>query len=217
MGTNTATSMGLRLRDSRVVCAPVSCTLMIPTLMIPTCHVPTFPMPSLHALPLPLTLISLILSTAFPSLVSGQNLQRLAETTSNIGSYYYHVQPGETTMQVRLVGAVQAPGLYVLSTESNLGDLIVLSGGPAAGPRARQTRRTIIVRLYRSGNGPTPAYERQFNDTFTQAADYPPLMEGDLVSLEIIERRRFTWRDGFTIINTLALLALTAERLSRIN
>ncbi len=147
-----------------------------------------------------------------------QEFGRVEKTESNVNAYYYHVQPGNATVQAHVLGDVRAPGYYEINQGTNLGDLLALSGGPYSNSRQYLTRRTVTIRLYRY-QSPSRAliYEKEFGRSITDAESYPVLEDGDVLSVEITERRRFSWRDGFTIVNTMALLALTAERLTRIN
>lgn len=159
----------------------------------------------------------ILLATALllvPALAHAQTFDRIEERSSNVPSYFYHVQPGEATMQVEVLGAVRSPGLYVLDANTTLNELLALSGGPTLNVRTGSNRRTTIVRLMRPQRENDPVFEAQLEGAIASFDDAPPLADGDILNVEIIERRRFTWRDVFTVVNTVALIALSVERLS---
>ena len=63
-------------------------------------------------------------------LVEAQTFGEVEDRQTNVPSYYFHVLPGEGTMQVFVWGTVRAPGLYVVSDETGLDELLSLAGGP---------------------------------------------------------------------------------------
>ena len=146
-----------------------------------------------------------------------QRFGQVEETESNIDSYYFYVQPGVATIEVMVMGTVRNPGLYRLSEETGLGQLLALSGGPVLDVRQRSRPRTAVVRLYRpQGQGEALIYEAEFEEDVVTAPDgrYPDLRDGDVMTVEVTERQRFVWRDLFTIANTVAVIALAVERLA---
>lgn len=146
-----------------------------------------------------------------------QNFGRVEAMNSNVPSYFYHVQPGDATLQVEVMGPVRSPGLYIVSAGTTLNELLALSGGPALAARAQATSRTVIVRLRRLGSGGSaPIYEAEIDDAAIVLEGAPSLADGDVLGIEIVERRRFAWRDIFTVVNTAALIALAIERFSNL-
>lgn len=173
-------------------------------------------LPRFHLIGMIGSALLLYVLTAVP-LAHAQEYGRVEKTESNVNSYFYHVQPGNATVQVQVLGDVGASGLYEVDQGTDLGQLLALSGGPFSNSRQHLTRRTVTVRLYRH-QSPTRElfYEADLEHAMTDTEAYPTLQDGDVLSVEITERRRFSWRDGFTIVNTVALLALAAERFSRV-
>lgn len=143
-----------------------------------------------------------------------QRFGQVEETESNITSYYYYVQTGAATIEVKVLGTVRSPGLYLLSEGTNLGQLLALSGGPVLDVSQRSKPRTAIVRLYRpQASGQDLIYEGEFErNVVTESENYPDLQDGDVMTVEVTERQRLVWRDLFTIANTVALIALAVER-----
>ena len=160
-------------------------------------------------------LIGLLLS--FMSVeAQAQRFGQVEETESNIDSYYYYVQPGAATIEIKVMGTVRNPGLYRLSEGTDLGQLLALAGGPTLDVRLRSRPRTATVRLYRpQAQGQALLYEAEFEQNLAaESENYPALQDGDILTVEVTERQRLVWRDLFTIANTVAVIALAIERLA---
>lgn len=146
--------------------------------------------------------------------VHAQGLGRVEQTQSNVDAYYYHVQPGAATVQVHVLGTVQSPGVYEVNEGTDLGTLLALAGGPTLDTQRGSERRKVTIRLFRRrAEGRDVVYEAVFDQTAAESNAYPPLQDGDLLTVEVLQRSRFSWRDLFTVVNTVALLALSVERL----
>ena len=144
-----------------------------------------------------------------------QRFERVADTETNIESYYYYVQSGAAFIEVRVLGTVRAPGLYVLAEDTNVGQILALSGGPVLDARQGSTERTVIVRHFRPQNGQERLlHEEEFVEgAFSGTDSFPDPASGDVLTVEVIERQRFVWRDLLTVVNTLAVIALAAAQL----
>lgn len=178
----------------------------------PVAH-PSFPPAPMLTRPL-LTLIlaALLVLLAAPA-AFGQRFNRVEETKSNVGAYFYHVVPGAATVQVYVMGTIQSPGLYEVSDGTHLGQLLALAGGPTLGPQSRATDRDVTVRLFRPGGGygERPLYEARLDEALARPEAYPTLRDGDVMTVEITEKDRFGWRDMFTVVGAVSALALAVE------
>lgn len=118
------------------------------------------------------------------------------------GGYFTYFLPGERTSQVSVLGTVRAPGLYVVSAGTTLGELLALSGGPNAGPRSNEVERTTTVRLYRATTGGTreAIYDRSAEAFARDAEGYPVVLDGDVLEVTTLERRLWSFRDTLTIV-----------------
>lgn len=155
---------------------------------------------------LALMIVGLIVPSAYAQVFS-----RVEETSSNSTAYFYHVQPGTATVETYVMGTVGAPGLYVIEEGTDLGQLLALAGGPALDPLHRDSRRNIEIRLFRQlSDG--PVYAADLGRVVTRPEPYPTLQDGDVLTVEITEMRRFNWRDAFTVIGGLSALAVAIER-----
>ena len=122
-------------------------------------------------------------------------------------SYYRFARPGQNTIRVIVLGGANS-GVYEIGTNVDLAELLALSGGPGGSGRSRTT-----VRLYRARDGSREqVFEAEMED-FVARTEYPALQAGDTVRIETIERERFGWRDGISILTAAASLTFAIERL----
>lgn len=156
-------------------------------------------------------IIWILLLLVSTPLVQAQRLGRLEQTDTNVDSYYYYVQPGTHTIQVHVLGSLGSPGLYEISVGTDLRQLLALSGGPVLGTRQSVSRRKVIVRLFRPGE---ESQELFYEAELDSVAARPEVIlnEGDVLTVEVIERQRFSWRDAVSVFNVVALVALAIER-----
>lgn len=120
------------------------------------------------------------------------------------GYYYYHL-PGEATIQVSVNGSVLYPGLYEVSTDTDMRRLLSLAGGPRFEVRDRNSNRRVELRLFRPDVG--QIYAANLEDASSNPAFIPGLQHDDALVVEVIERRRIGWQDIATVIGTVGTLA----------
>ncbi|HYE95582.1 MAG TPA: hypothetical protein VD962_05200 [Rubricoccaceae bacterium] len=151
---------------------------------------------------------TLIFVLVVPVASSQPRLGRAEQTESSATAYYRHYQPGELTVQVSVVGAVEHPGLYEVGTSVDVGRILSLAGGPRVEPRERRDRRTVEVRLYRPNAGPAPIYATTLQATASAPGAYPVLEEGDTLFVDVVENKGLAWQDVFTIAGGLSAVAV---------
>jgi protein involved in polysaccharide export with SLBB domain len=158
--------------------------------------------------------VSLLCPTVGPR---AQSFGRVEETKSNSDAYYYYVQPGAPTVQVFVLGMAKFPGLYEVTEGTDLKQLLALSGGPDFDRRQFLNRQTTTVRLYRTTEGKQDLlYEGVLENTVSDTTAQRVLKDGDVLTIEVVERRRFDWRDILTVVNvvnTALLIVLAVDRL----
>ena len=143
-----------------------------------------------------------------------QTFGEVEDRDSNVPSYFFHVLPGEGTMQVFVWGTVRAPGLYVVSEETGLDELLSLAGGPQLREIRNNDRREVTVRLYHTeGDARTVAYEALLEEMVAKPGAYPPLQEGDVIEVVVHDIQGFGWRDLFSVAGAVAAVALAVERI----
>ena len=155
---------------------------------------------------LPLALAALLLTLALPATAQpvtriGQSEQLRQNTT---GYYYYHL-PGEATIQVSVEGSVLYPGLYEVSTDTDMRRILSLAGGPRFEVRDRNSDRRVELRLYRPEVG--EIYAANLADASSNPAYIPALQHNDALIVDVIERRRIGWQDIATVVGTIGTIA----------
>ncbi|HEX8297830.1 MAG TPA: SLBB domain-containing protein [Rubricoccaceae bacterium] len=156
-----------------------------------------------------LSLLTVLLVAAMVP-VAAQTLRPTDERISNAPGYFTYVLPGERTSQVTILGTVRAPGLYLVSNGTTLGELLGLAGGPFSGPLSNEVERTVTIRLFRATAAGTREviYERT-DDAFARDADgYPIVLDGDTVEVTTVERRLRTYRDTLAIVGGVATVVI---------
>lgn len=144
----------------------------------------------------------------------GQNLTGGMQTDGT--SYYVFARPGQNTVQVMVVGSGIQVGLYEVGEGTNLEQLVVL-GGYSPGVRRASNDRTVTIQLYRDN----PSGQREMivdaslDALIAAEAPAPTVQMGDVVRVEVVDRERFSWRDGLRIVTAAASLTLVIERLVR--
>lgn len=133
-------------------------------------------------------------------------------TESNAPGYYRHHIPGEATIQVQVEGAVVSPGLYEISDETDLRQLLALTGGPRVDVRDRQSDRRVELRLIRPGTG--MIYGALLADAAANPQVIPTLRHDDALLVDVVDRRRFGWQDAATVIGAAGTVAFLFQVLA---
>lgn len=135
-------------------------------------------------------------------------------TTSSGVAVYRYANPGQPTMDIRIWGAVRSPGVYQVELDADLLDVLTLAGGPAIPSEDDRSVRSVRVEVLRNPAGVRSVVLETTLDALTaQEAPLPDLQDGDLVSLSVNTRQRFTWRDALSVTTSIAALAVLVLRL----
>lgn len=138
----------------------------------------------------------------------------------NSGAYYRYVDdPSDITIEVKVWGSVQNPGLYEVRQGLNLSTLLTLAGGPLAtgrGPRLKSTLTLRLSRLQPSGQYVT-IYETLMQDELLALDQDPVLAHGDMLVVDEKVRQTFGWRDGLSVLTALGTIVLVIERVASSN
>ena len=163
------------------------------------------------------TLVLLLISAIYVTpelLAQGGQFGRVEEIDTNINKFHYLVRPGSATIEVSAFGNMVSPGIYVLEEGSNLAFLLALTGGPSSFNQP-DVRYITTIRLFRnSGGGQALIYEAPFEEIMDQISNAPILSEGDVVTVEVIQKRKLNWRDVFTIIGPVLSTLLLIDQLA---
>ena len=119
---------------------------------------------------------------------------------------------GRVAVPVDVWGAVGDPGRYEVAPGATLVDVLTLAGGPLLATDDDRVSRTATVTLTRAASGGrAPVYRGTLEDLEARA---PLAVEpGDLVSVRLSQRQRFTWRDALTVATGTASVAVLLLRL----
>ncbi|NND70180.1 MAG: hypothetical protein HKN43_01235 [Rhodothermales bacterium] len=154
---------------------------------------------------------TLIVAALFSTMtVDAQTLGRVESTESSAPDYYYFVQPGERTIQIHVIGSVKNSGLFEVGSETTLGQILAISGGPMMGPRSSRNKRKVQVRVLRASG---LVYAVDLEDDETPYVDFAGLQEGDIVRVDVVEKTTFGWRDGLQIVTAAVSIALIYDRI----
>lgn len=156
----------------------------------------------------------LLLAVLFaPATSSAQILGNPLDVTSSGTSYRVFAQPGEPTVQVLVLGQ-GATGMYIIGADTDLVELLALTGTGASEVTSDEVARTVTVRLMREQGGQRAVvYEREFDDFLSDPGSYPSLQDGDVFTVEVEQRRRFGAREVLDVTSRLASITLLVIRL----
>ena len=143
-------------------------------------------------------------------------LQNMKERT-NV-AYFYFAPPGTATVQVQVQGTVPRPGIYEVADSTDLNRLLTMAGGAALEPRPEnRDRPEITIRVYRPADrGRGPMLEAPFEQILSGKKQFQQFRDGDIIVVETVNQRSFTWRDLLSISSTTLSLALLAVRIIRL-
>ena len=141
---------------------------------------------------------------------------RLGDLERDGASFYRFVQPGENTVRVIMLGDVGQTGIYEVGQGIDLSELLALSQAPGFGAQSAERVRNVTVRLHRpEGDQRVVEYEASLDDFIDDPSAYPVLQSGDVVRVEVVERR-VLWRDILGIAGSLSSALLLIERAIRL-
>lgn len=150
--------------------------------------------------------------------VSAQTFGRVGEI-QNIGtSYHVFARPGQATIQVIVLGDLNAPGIYEIGVGTDLGTLLALAGGV---PFSRSTEyseqvvhRDVTVTLMRENGGFRQVIYEAPLENMLREREYPALQDNDVFVVTAIERvqHRTTWRTVLQIVTGLVSVGWFIER-----
>lgn len=129
-----------------------------------------------------------------------------ATSVSTTTSNYYFAKPNELTIIVNVLGFVQKPGRYEISSSIDLINLISLAGGPNADGTLSDVKVTRLVRTE------SRIDRKEFR---VDLDDLPKVKQPDLALQpgDVIEISRSGWsvvRDVFGVVGYAALITSTA-------
>ncbi len=123
-------------------------------------------------------------------------------------------EEGDITIMANVWGTVRYPGLYEITKGTTLSTLFSLAGGPLVNARETSDDRKVTLRLTR-GRQQETVFEFEMDNQVLSLESDPVLEMGDVLTVDTVERRGFSWRDVFPIVAAVASVALAVERVAR--
>ena len=160
--------------------------------------------------------LALIVTVAVVGTADAQSISDFERSRYSPAAYYNYAEPGDVTIMVNVWGTVRNPGLYEIPRDTRVSTLLSVAGGPIVSQRENRMDRTIQIRLFReSGTSRATVFESTMANEVLAADEDPVLQEGDVLTVETVVTRRFSWRDVFPIVAAVASVALAVERITR--
>ncbi len=158
-----------------------------------------------------LLLFSLILITNAFAQVDQMNMAN--RNVSGRSVNYYYAKPGDITITVSLWGFVQKPGLYEVSSSTDLVSLISLAGGPSSYAKLNNIR---IIRTLKSDNGDTVKKEIKINldNIITLSSKELKLNPGDIIYVN--HTGWYSIKEAFSVTSSIAIIFSAVYYLTRI-
>jgi len=156
-------------------------------------------------------LLIALFALVFVAPALAQSFSGLDQVDATATSYHRFVRPGEATMEILVLGNT-ASGLYVIGLETDMVELLALSGASTGITNYRE-HRTVLIQLFRGpGNNRQKIAEARMQDIIAQPTLFPPLQNGDVVHIETKTRQRLTFMQIVRNISSVATLVFIAER-----
>lgn len=109
-------------------------------------------------------------------------------------------------------GAVRSPGYFEVGPDVDAVRLLALAGGPQGdGARAEQVVTDATVAIIRPGAG--IVYQASLEE-FVIGTDLPSLVDGDALQVEVVQRNRFTFREGLSVAGSIVTLAFVVYQIA---
>jgi hypothetical protein len=144
---------------------------------------------------------------------AAQEFGRIEETKSTV-AYFYHARPGDATIQVAVWGNVKAPGIYEIPVGTELDRLLTMSGGAPIPARRKGREDETTISIYREEEGERrTVYEARLQTLIANPQAYPDLQDDDVMVVETVTPRQFSYRDVIQILSSVGTLTLLGLRL----
>ncbi len=110
-------------------------------------------------------------------------------------------------------GAVRDPGFFEVGPDVDAVRLLALAGGPQGdGARAQDVITDATVAIIRPNAG--VIYQASLEE-FVIGTGLPSLADGDALQVEVVQRNRFTFRDGVSVVGSVAAVVAVVLSLIR--
>jgi len=129
---------------------------------------------------------------------------------------FRYAMPGRTTIDVNVLGAVGKPGVWKISSDVDLIELLSVVQVPGTGRDEAGLRENVMINVYRTVEGVrTSAYSESLEQILSFGAGVPTLENGDVLVVITHTRKGFGFQRVIQTITAAASLSLLILRLSR--
>ncbi|HLT46683.1 MAG TPA: hypothetical protein VK002_05590 [Rubricoccaceae bacterium] len=150
-------------------------------------------------------------------LFSGVQAAAQPETGQGVAVFLF-AEPGQPVISVDLWGSVRQPGRYLVAPETGLLDLLTIAGGPQLQAETDQVVRSVTVEVSRASSlDRSIVFTSELQALTSGEATPPPLLDGDVVTVQTSVNQRFTWLNGLTVVASVASIALIILRVASIS
>jgi len=127
-----------------------------------------------------------------------------------------YAQPGEPTMTVYMWGNVGATGIWRVGRDIDLVEFLSAVQVPGIGQERVDIRQRLTLRVFRGGSGDRrEVYNKRLDNILGEGAAYPDLQDGDVLLIEVRQRRRIlSFRFISTLVGTASSITLLILRLT---
>ena len=127
---------------------------------------------------------------------------QLNQGSATSATNYYFAKPNELTLIVSVVGFVQRPGRYEISSTVDLVNLMALAGGPTPDGAMNDVKLTRITET--AGQVRTRVIHLNLEDISTFTVNDLKLQPGDIIQVDRTGWSAF--RDTFTVVVGVAVV-----------
>ena len=115
---------------------------------------------------------------------------------------YFFAKPNELTLVVSVIGFVQRPGRYEISSSVDVVNLIALAGGPTSDGAMNDVKLTRVTEI--DGQIRTHEYHLNLEDISKTLLNELRLQPGDIIQVDRTGWSAF--RDAFTVVVGLGVI-----------
>ncbi|AXJ01739.1 hypothetical protein CYPRO_2497 [Cyclonatronum proteinivorum] len=152
----------------------------------------------------------------------GSSLTQLYSVSEQMPNHFRFVRTGEPSITVVVIGSVVRPGTYEVREGTDMNELMLYTGGPAAiGARTRRITPDVNFFLSRTmeGEGRRIIFETTFEAYTTEFVDFPVMQDFDVVIVETDPVPTQLWREILSltsqILSIIASIAVIVWRFRR--
>lgn len=126
-----------------------------------------------------------------------------------------YADPGQPTITVHIWGSVGSSGIWKVERQTDLVELLSAARLTTLGQDNPDVRREVILKIHRGQGGDRQTvYSAELTNLLGNGATYPELQDGDILEVEVNNRRRkFQWLTQ--IVGTASSVALLILRITR--